>query len=59
MSGFSRFATVYGLGMVWKLSGGLAEVEDQAFAQDGVQNAIQPAGEPRPLHDVPGEETVI
>ncbi len=42
-----------------KPSGRLMEIEDDAFAQDGVEQVLQPAGEARLLHDVPGEEAVV
>ena len=42
-----------------ELSDRLAEIEDEAFAQDGVEQAVEPAGEARLLHDVPGEEAVV
>ena len=42
-----------------ELSGRFAEIEDQALAQEGVQPALQPAGEPGLRHEVPGAETVV
>ncbi len=41
------------------LSGRLAEIEDQAFAPDGVEQMLQSADEPGLRHEVPGEEAVV
>ena len=61
MPGFLRWlqGLAFCLWMVRGLSGRLAEIEDDALSQDGVEQVLQAAGETRLLHDVPGEEAVI